>query len=280
VTPRPDADVPTTDPDADRHPDADRDGTSRRRAVRDGVALGLAAGAFGLSFGALATAAGLTIAQSCVLSLAAFTGGSQLAFVGVMAAGGSSTAAVTAAGLLGTRNTLYGIGLGPRLQLPAGLRPVAAHLVVDESTAMATAQPTRPLVRLAFTVTGVAVFVSWNVATAVGALAGAAVGDPRSLGLDVVGPAVFLALLWPRLLGPAGPGRTAARRVAAVGAALALIGTVALPVGLGVPVAALGVLLGGPDRGSDGGPDRVPDGSTDRSPESNIDSSPERGRDR
>lgn len=260
MTPGPHADVPATDPGADGDPDADRDpdgdGTLRRRAVRDGVALGLAAGVFGLSFGALATAAGLSIAQSCVLSLAAFTGGSQLAFVGVMAAGGSSTAAVTAAGLLGTRNTLYGIGLGPRLELPARLRPVAAHLVVDESTAMATAQPTRPLVRLAFTVTGVAVFVSWNVATAVGALLGAAVGDPRSLGLDVVGPAVFLALLWPRLSGPTCPGRTAARRVAGVGAVLALVGTLTLPVGLGIPVAALGVLLAGPDSSPDRERDR------------------------
>lgn len=228
----------------DPHRAADPDEAPRRQVVRDGVTLGLAVGVFGLSFGALAVAAGASVLQACVLSLAAFTGGSQLAFVGVLSGGGSSVAAVAAAGLLGTRNTLYGVGLGPRLQLPGRLRPVAAHLVIDESTAMATSQPTRPLARLAFTVTGLAVFVGWNAATALGALLGDVVGDPRSLGLDVVGPAVFLALLWPRLAGPARPGRTAARRVAMAGAVLALVGTVVLPVGLGVPVAALAVLLG------------------------------------
>jgi len=245
-------------------PDEDGHRVQRRQVVRDGVTLGLAVGVFGLSFGALAVAAGLSVVQSCVLSLAAFTGGSQLAFVGVLSAGGSGVAAVAAAGLLGTRNTLYGVGLGPRLELPARPRPVAAHLVIDESTAMATVQPTRPLVRLAFTVTGVAVFLSWNAATAVGALLGDTVGDPRALGLDVVGPAVFLALLWPRLAGRARPGRTAARRVATAGALLALVGTVVLPVGLGVPVAALAVLLGGPETRRDRRPDTATERGLDR----------------
>lgn len=245
-------------------PDTGERRAPRRQVVRDGVTLGLAVGVFGLSFGALAVAAGASVTQACVLSLAAFTGGSQLAFVGVLSAGGSAVSAVAAAGLLGTRNTLYGIGLGPRLELPVGLRPVAAHLVIDESTAMATSQPTRHLVRLAFTVTGVAVFLSWNVATAVGALLGDTVGDPRALGLDVVGPAVFLALVWPRLVGRARPSRTAARRVAAAGAVLALVGTVVLPVGLGVPVAALAVLLGGPDRDPDRRAGPGPGGEPDR----------------
>lgn len=262
-----------TPPDTEDHraptPAEHSDGrrSPRRQVVRDGVTLGVAVGVFGLSFGALAVAAGASVVQACVLSLAAFTGGSQLAFVGVLSAGGSGLAAVAAAGLLGTRNTLYGIGLGPRLDLPARLRPVAAHLVIDESTAMATSQPTRPLVRLAFTVTGVAVFLSWNVATAVGALLGDTVADPRTLGLDAVGPAVFLVLLWPRLVGPARPGRTAARRVAAAGGVLALVGTVLLPVGLGVPVAALAVLLGGPDPAQDPGPEPAPDQAPDQAPD-------------
>lgn len=208
--------------------------------MRDGVGLGAAVGIFGLSFGALAAGAGLSIAQTCVLSLAMFTGGSQLAYVGVLRAGGSPVAAAASALLLGTRNALYGVALGPLLRLPRWLRPAAAHWVIDETTAMATGAARRA--RLAFAVTGASVYLCWNLATVAGSLLGRAVADPGVLGLDAVGPAAFLALLWPRLRGPAAHP---ARRVAPVGAVLALAGSLVLPAGLAVPLAALAVVAGG-----------------------------------
>ena len=234
-----------------------------RRVVRDGVGLGLAVGVFGISFGALAVASGLSTAQASVLSLVAFTGGSQLAYVGVLGAGGTAGSAAASAILLGSRNLLYGVTVGPRLAVPARWRPLAAHLVIDETTAMATAPGlTRRLSRLAFTATGLAVFVCWNLATLLGALVGGAIGDPAALGLDAVGPAAFLALLWPRLRS----GGRGTRRVAAVGALLGAVGAVVLPVGLAIPVAALAVLAGGrtgrgpgesdPTPAADAGPDR------------------------
>ena len=227
--------------------DTAADRAAQRRAVRDGVGLGLAVGVFGASFGALSVAAGLSVAKTCVLSLVMFTGGSQLAYVGVLSAGGSTGAAAASALLLGSRNTLYGIALGPRLSVPARWRPAAAHLVIDESTAMATmrrateAGAARHLARVAFAATGLAVFLAWNASTLAGALAGRLVGDPAALGLDAVGPAAFLALLWPRLR--AGDRRT--RLVAAGGAVVGLLGSLVLPAGLAVPVAAVAVLAGG-----------------------------------
>lgn len=221
--------------------------TDRRRVIRDGVALGLAVGVFGLSFGALAVDAGLSVARTSVLSLAMFTGGSQLAYVGVLATGGSTAAAAVSAVLLGSRNAVYGVVVGPLLALPRRWRPVAAHLVIDETTAMTSApRPVDPvrarrLARLAFLVTGLSVYVCWNVATLAGALAGRAVGDPDRFGLDAVGPAAFLALLWPRLRAP--EPRT--RLVALVGAVVGVLGALVLPAGLAVPVAALAVLAGG-----------------------------------
>lgn len=219
------------------------DARERRRLVRDCLGLGLAVGSYGVSFGAVAVAAGLSPAQACVLSLAAFTGGSQFAYAGVVGGGGTAGAAVTAALLLGTRNTLYGVRLAALLRLRGPRRLVGAQLVIDETTAMAIAQPAdRPeLGRLAFWVTAAAVYGFWNLATLAGALVGQAV-DPRRLGLDGAVPAAFLALLWPRLRTSEG------RRVAFAAALLAVAGVLLLPAGLAVPVAALTVLAVGRQR--------------------------------
>src|SRR3954471_872881 len=63
-------------------------GEHRRLAVvRDAFGIGVAVGAFGLSYGAVSTAAGLSVAQTCALSVLMFTGASQFALVGVVGAG-------------------------------------------------------------------------------------------------------------------------------------------------------------------------------------------------
>ena len=59
---------------------------------------------------------------------------------------------------------------------------VAAHLTIDESTAVGVAQPETAGARLGFWVTGLGVFVLWNATTLVGAVVGDAMGDPASTG--------------------------------------------------------------------------------------------------
>ncbi|WP_307853799.1 AzlC family ABC transporter permease [Nocardioides palaemonis] len=171
----------------------------RAGIVRDGLAVGVATGAYGVGFGAVAVASGLSVAQTCVLSLVMFTGASQFALAGVVAAGGAPLSGAATALLLGTRNTLYGLRMAPKLGWRGWRRAAAAHVLIDESTAMSVNRETTEAARLGFLTTGVAVFVLWNLATAIGALAGEAVGDPRTFGLDAAVGAAFLALLWPRL---------------------------------------------------------------------------------
>lgn len=204
----------------------------RAAIVRDSLGVGIATGLYGVSFGAVSVGAGLSVAQTCVLSLLMFTGASQFALVGVLAGGGSPASGAVTALLLGTRNTLYGLRLAPLLAWAGVRRIAAAHVVIDESSAMSVTRDTTERARTGFLVTGLSVFALWNLFTLIGALAGEALGDPRTYGLDAAVGGAFLALLWPRLSDPR-------NRVVAVLAAAVAIGAVPVTAA-GVPVLAAG----------------------------------------
>jgi 4-azaleucine resistance transporter AzlC len=204
--------------------------------VRDSLAVAFATGTYGVSFGAVSVASGLSVLQTCALSLLMFTGASQFALVGVVAGGGAPLSGAATALLLGTRNTLYGLRMAPLLRWTGWRRAAAAHVLIDESTAMGVTRESVPAVRLGFLTTGVGVLVGWNVATLLGAVVGRQLGDPRTYGLDAAVGAAFLALLWPRLA-------DRRNRVVAVLAAAVAVGAVPVTAA-GVPVlAAAGVAL-------------------------------------
>jgi predicted branched-subunit amino acid permease len=212
-----------------------------RRIVRDAVGVGLAVGAYGLSFGAIATAAGLSVLQACALSFLLFSGGSQFAYVGAVASGAGPVAAVLTAVLLGSRNSLYGLRLAPLLQARGLKRLAAAQLTIDESAAMAVAvaQDTPARARLGFWATGLSVFVCWNLATLVGAVGAESLSSPESLGLDAAVGAAFLALVAPRLR------ESGAGTVFTVAALVALGLTPFLGYGLPVLLAAVAAVAAG-----------------------------------
>lgn len=207
-------------------------GESRAAIIRDSLAVGVATGTYGVSFGVVSVAAGLSVPQTCALSLIMFTGASQFAFVGVVAAGGAPISAALAALLLGTRNTLYGLRLAPLLTWTGWRRPAAAHLLIDESTAMSVTRTSTSAARVGFLATGLSIFALWNLATLLGAVAGSAIGDPRTYGLDAAVGAAFLALVWPRL-------DQRRNRLVALAAAAVALGFVPLAPA-GVPVLAAG----------------------------------------
>ncbi|REE99706.1 AzlC family ABC transporter permease [Thermomonospora umbrina] len=211
---------------------------SVRPAVRDGLGVGISVGFSGLAFGAAAVTAGLSVAQACVLSLLAFTGASQFALAGVIGGGGGLVAGTLGAVLLGGRNALYGMRLADLLRVRGWRRLATAHGVIDETTAVATAQPDERSARAGFYTTAVSLYAAWNLSTLAGAAGSSRIGDPEAVGLDVLGPAVFLALLWPRLTA----GRAEAR-VAAGAAVIAIVATPLLPPGVPVMVASVAALV-------------------------------------
>jgi predicted branched-subunit amino acid permease len=202
--------------------------TAPRETFRDALSVALTVGAYGVAFGAAGIAANFSVLQTCLFSLLTFTGASQFAAVGVMAAGGGVASAVATATMLSTRNTLYGLQMAPLVRAKGLKRIAAAQITIDESTAVALAQTPRgnDAMRAGFWITGVGVFLFWNVFTLVGALAAQALGNPASWGLDAAVPAAFLGLLWPRLT------NWYLRMVAVVAMVFALLITPWLPAGL------------------------------------------------
>jgi len=201
--------------------------------VRDALGVGIAVGLSGFAFGVTSAGSGLSLLQTCALSLLVFTGASQFALVGALAAGGNPYTAAAGAFFLGVRNAFYGLRLSQLLALPRALRPLAAQWVIDETTAVTLPQPTRRAARIGFTVTGLTLYVLWNLTTLVGAMGAEALGDTDAWGLDAASPAVFLALLAPML-------KSTTERVTAALAVLLALGLLpVLPAGVPVLLSAL-----------------------------------------
>jgi 4-azaleucine resistance transporter AzlC len=204
--------------------------------VRDVAALAAAAAVIGVSFGAIATAAGLPAWAVVAMSLIVFAGGAQFMAVGMIAIG-NPVAAIVGGLLLNARHLPFGLSVADVLRGQGRLRRlIGVHLMIDESVAFALAQPDPRRRAAAYWLTGSTLFVVWNTGTVLGVLLGAAVGDPMRFGLDAAFPAALIALLLPRLREPVG------LRVGLLGAALAVAATFFLPPGLPVLLALLGLV--------------------------------------
>ncbi|MGY5082039.1 AzlC family ABC transporter permease [Streptomyces nigrescens] len=207
--------------------------TSDAAVIRDALGVGVAVGLSGFAFGVTSAGVGLSLLQTCALSLLVFTGASQFALVGALAAGGNPLTAAAGAFFLGARNAFYGLRLSAVLGYRSTVKPFAAHWVIDETSAVTLAQPDRRTARLGFTVTGLTLYVLWNLTTLVGALGAEALGDTEAWGLDAAGPAVFLALLAPMLKD------TVERVAAGLAVVLVMVTLPLLPTGVPVLISAL-----------------------------------------
>lgn len=186
----------------------------------------------------LAAENGLSVAKASALSLFVFAGGSQFAAVGLAGAGNQVAGVVTGL-LLNSRLAAFGVLAAPLVSGPWWRKLLGSQLVVDEPVVLALEHDDRAVARSTFWFAGTLLFVCWNTVTIIGAAVGDVLGDPATIGLDGAFPAVFVALLAPRLRDPA------ARRVALGGVVVTLALTPLLPAGIPVLLAAAAVLLAG-----------------------------------
>jgi len=208
-----------------------------RDVVRASVVIGVASGIYAVSFGVLSVSAGASVLQTCLLSLLVFTGASQFSAVSVISAGGSVASAVSGGLLLAARNGVYGLALSPSVKGSLARRMLAAQFVIDETTAMTSAATDQRSKDWAFWSCAVMLFGCWNLGTLVGALAGSSI-DPETFGLDAAFPVVFVAMVAPHLATRSG------RRAALIGAAVTIVLTPFLPIGLPILLSSVGVFVG------------------------------------
>jgi predicted branched-subunit amino acid permease len=215
--------------------------TLERSLVRDLVLVSLANGVVGASFGAIAVAGGQPAWVALLMSPLVFAGGAQFAALGVVLSGGTAVAAVVAGLVLNLRLLPFGLAVTDVLAVSWPKRLLGSHLIFDESVAFVMTQQGLSRRRAVFAVFGVLMYLTWNLGTVIGVLAGQVIGDPNALGLDAAAPTILLALVLPVLRDP-GSG-SYALRASLVGAAIALLATPVLPAGLPVLLALLGVLV-------------------------------------
>jgi predicted branched-subunit amino acid permease len=201
-----------------------------RAGIRRGVPFGIAVFAIAVSYGVLARPVMGAVAP-IVMSIVVFSGSAQFGSLAILAAGGTTGAAIAAGVLLNARYLAMGLALAPSLRGRPLSRAAFAMTIVDASWAAAGAGDGTfdPWYMVGATVPQ---YPGWVLGTIIGVLAGHALGDPRALGLDALFPAFFVALLFEEVRGR--------RKVAAAGggAAIALGLTPLLPAGLPILAAA------------------------------------------
>jgi predicted branched-subunit amino acid permease len=189
-----------------------------------------------VAFGSISVAGGLPVWFPVLASVAVFAGASQFLLLAVVTSGGSLVAAVAAGLLVNARHVPFGFTVADLLG-PGPRRLLGTHVMTDESVAFALAQPDPGRRRIAYWTSGLALYVTFALATLAGTALGRAIGDPTAWGLDAAFPAVILALVVPALR------ERGVRLAAAGGAVVAVAASFVLPAGLPVLLALVAVPL-------------------------------------
>ena len=207
--------------------------------ARDALALAVAVSVVGVSFGALATAAGVPLLITMAMSLLVLAGGAQFLAVAIIAAGGGPVAAVAGGLLLNLRHLPYGLAVADVVGDRWPAKVFGAHLLIDEVVAFSRARGSGARARRAYWTSGILLATFWNAGTLLGVVAGSAIPDPSVFGVDAAFPAALLALLLPALR------QSDARRVGLASAVIAVASAPFLAPGLPVLAGLLGLGVAG-----------------------------------
>jgi len=214
---------------------------SRRAEILGGLKVTLpfmvGAAPFGVIFGALATAQGLSMLQTMSLSLFVFSGSAQFIAISLLAVGAGPWIIWLATLMLNLRHTLYAatlvshvrhLSLPWRFVLSAGLTDETFAAMEDRYQRLGVTRNSH----WAFLASVVGMHVNWNCWTAIGVLVGGLVDGLAGSGLEFAAIATFIGMVVQRLRTP---GSQVAAAVAGILAALLAV----LPYKLGLTIATI-----------------------------------------
>jgi predicted branched-subunit amino acid permease len=210
--------------------------------VRAQLPLQLGVVPFGMVFGVLGLAAGLTPLETVLMSSLVFGGASQVVFVQLWSAGAPPLIVGGSVAVVNIRHLLYSAAMAPYLlSRPLSWRLLLAYLLTDEAFAVSSkrfeAVGDQAHIHYHLLGSGLTLWVCWQLATLFGVFAGTTI--PESWHLEFAIPLTFIALIAPSL-------RVRAHLAAAVTASLVAILGQGLPYNSWLILAALtGIVVGG-----------------------------------
>ena len=180
---------------------------------------------FGAVYAVTAIAAGLSPAQTLVMSLLVFAGAAQFTAAGLFAAGAAPPTIIVTTLIINARSLLLAASLAPFLRRASvPLRALLAFQITDESYAVGMRRFMLGQGSVAFQLgANASLYLVWQGSTLAGIVLGSLIPNPSAYGLDLIFPLTFIALLAPLLRD------RASLLVAALAGALAVGGALALP---------------------------------------------------
>ena len=211
--------------------------------ARDIVPLLLGAAPFGLIYGTMAAASGLSATAALAMSLIVFAGSAQFVAVGLLAVGTPVLIIIATTFIVNLRHMLYSATLLPHLKdLPQRWRIPLAFLLTDESFAVtihrvqnAHGSPYKHWYQLG---SSIAMYLNWQIWCLLGLILGDRIPDLASWGLDVAMPIAFIGMTVPFV-------RSVPTVVCVATAGTCGLLTVGLPYKLGIIVSALAGVVAG-----------------------------------
>lgn len=211
--------------------------------VRDTFPLLLGAAPFGLIYGALAVASGLSSGATMAMSALVYAGSAQFVAVGLVAARTPTLIIILTTFVVNLRHMLYSATLLSYLKpLPPRWRIPLAFWLTDETFAVTVHRYYKDdpsaLKHWYQLGSSIAMYVNWQLWCFLGLVLGDTIPDASGWGLDVAMPIAFIGMLIPFVR-----NRAVAISVLAAGASSVL--TVGVPYKLGIMASTvIGVLAG------------------------------------
>ena len=213
------------------------------QGARDMLPMLLGAIPFGIIFGSLAGAAGLSVWQTLGMSLLVFAGSAQFIALSLLGAGVGLAVLLLTTAVVNLRHALYSASLQPFVRhLPARWRVPLAFWLTDEAYAVVQHRyaelDASPNKHWYFLGAALAMYVNWQLCTLVGVMFGQNVPNLGAWGLDFAMLATFIGIVVPML-------RNRPQVAAALSAAAVALVCHELPYKLGLLAAAFsGIVVG------------------------------------